>query len=381
MKRIFKKIIHHIIRIHLKNILFFYLIKFICYFLSKRKQKIFIFCSDLVNTSDNAFFLFQYFKNLNYKCFFIFDKYSKYTKNIKKENIIFYNTFKHCFLIQRTDFILYEQNYYFPQKFIGIKKDKIRAKKIFIQHGIIQNNTSIYFNSDNFDLFITSALKEQKYVMKMTGCNSDKIKLTGLARFDNVYNNSVKNSKMILIMPTWRQWLWFLDEKSIIESQYIQKWSSLLKNKKLNEYCKKNSYDIVFYPHYRLRKCMGKSFNKYFKIDNKFANWNTHDFLINCAMLVTDYSSVAFDVAYQMKPVLYYQFDQNIFFSNHLKRGYYDYKNGLGYYYENEIYLVNRMIYVLEHGLTTNIKKRINNFFYKIDNKNCQRIYEAIMNL
>ena len=48
-------------------------------------------------------------------------------------------------------------------------------------------------------------------------------------------------------------------------------------------------------------------------------------------LMVTDYSSVAFDFAYLKKPVLYFQFDQADFFGGQYGHGYYDYaKDGFG---------------------------------------------------
>ena len=48
--------------------------------------------------------------------------------------------------------------------------------------------------------------------------------------------------------------------------------------------------------------------------------------------MITDYSSVAFEMAYLKKAVLYYQFDEEEFFSGkHWQKGYFDYrKDGFG---------------------------------------------------
>ena len=55
------------------------------------------------------------------------------------------------------------------------------------------------------------------------------------------------------------------------------------------------------------------------RTDNKrivIADRNTHsldDLLRQAALMITDYSSVAFDFAYMRKPIIYYQFDKNVF--------------------------------------------------------------------
>ena len=37
-----------------------------------------------------------------------------------------------------------------------------------------------------------------------------------------------------------------------------------------------------------------------------------------CALFITDYSSTHFDVAFLQKPIIYYQFDQEKFFLQHI---------------------------------------------------------------
>ena len=47
--------------------------------------------------------------------------------------------------------------------------------------------------------------------------------------------------------------------------------------------------------------------------------------LKSAALLITDYSSVAFDFAYMKKPIIYYQFDESLYYKKHYERGYFDY--------------------------------------------------------
>ena len=52
---------------------------------------------------------------------------------------------------------------------------------------------------------------------------------------------------------------------------------------------------------------------------------------MDCALLVTDYSSVFFDVAFLRKPVVYYQFDEEEFRKYHYQKGYFDFRrDGFG---------------------------------------------------
>ena len=93
-------------------------------------------------------------------------------------------------------------------------------------------------------------------------------------------------------------------------------------------------------------------------------------------LLVTDFSSVAFDFAYLRKPVLYVHFD-----TNHYQEGYFDYeRDGFGEVVYNLEDTVNKMIEYMtnECKLKEEYRVRIDNFFAFNDRNNCQRVYERI---
>ena len=82
-------------------------------------------------------------------------------------------------------------------------------------------------------------------------------------------------------------------------------------------------YRLVFYPHIEMQKDSRrfKSGSDRITIVSK----ETHDvqkLLMDCALLVTDYSSVFFDVAFLRKPVVYYQFDEEEFRKYHYQKGF-----------------------------------------------------------
>jgi CDP-glycerol glycerophosphotransferase (TagB/SpsB family) len=94
------------------------------------------------------------------------------------------------------------------------------------------------------------------------------------------------------------------------------------------------------------------------------------------------YSSVAFDFAYLKKPVLYFQFDHDEFFSEHCDKGYFDYDvDAFGEVETDVKALVARLREYIESGCQMKPKyvERVEKFFAFTDKNNCKRVYEAIL--
>lgn len=103
-------------------------------------------------------------------------------------------------------------------------------------------------------------------------------------------------------------------------------------------------------------------------------------------LLITDFSSVAFDFAYLRKPVIYCQFDADNFFNggHDYKRGYFDYeRDGFGEVEYDLESTVDRIIEYMENDckLKDKYRERIDKFFAFNDQNNCQRVYEEIIKL
>ena len=103
-------------------------------------------------------------------------------------------------------------------------------------------------------------------------------------------------------------------------------------------------------------------------------------------LVVTDYSSAAFDFAYIRKPIIYTHFDKEEFFGGgHIMGnavGYFDYeKDGFGEVEYDKEGTVNRIIEYIENGckLKPEYRRRIDEFFAFDDKNNCKRVYEKII--
>jgi CDP-glycerol glycerophosphotransferase (TagB/SpsB family) len=93
--------------------------------------------------------------------------------------------------------------------------------------------------------------------------------------------------------------------------------------------------------------------------------------------MVTDYSGVQFDFAYQRKPIVYYHPNK---LPPHYKTGVFDYeKAGFGPVCKEENEIVEELCNYMKNNCKTEKKyiERANKFFYFNDYNNRERIYKA----
>ncbi|EAL6368002.1 capsular biosynthesis protein, partial [Campylobacter jejuni] len=110
------------------------------------------------------------------------------------------------------------------------------------------------------------------------------------------------------------------------ESEYFYRWDSFLHSKKLQELHEKYNYKIVFSPHPQIRPYL-EGFNLPNYIIIPSVEMSMQKLFCESSLMITDYSSVAFEMAVLKKPVIYYQFDKDEFFAKHtVQKKYFDYK-------------------------------------------------------
>ena len=102
-------------------------------------------------------------------------------------------------------------------------------------------------------------------------------------------------------------------------------------------------------------------------------------------LLVTDYSSVAFDFAYLKKPVIYTQFDKKAFYQKHMwDPGFFKYKeHGFGPMPTTFDAAVKDITDIIEGDcvMPKKYKNRVEKFFYRFDKNNSARVYKAIVSM
>lgn len=270
--------------------------------------------------------------------------------------------------------------------------DLYRADFIYLRHGVSHNDQSAWLNKFRRNYALINSTSKQEYESLLTGnyLYTDKeVVLCGLPRYDNLSNDS-KNK--ILFLPTWRKNL--QGEKTqdteqrsysdnFINSEFYSFYNRLINDERLLQVMKKHGFTGEFYLHPVMSE-QAKDFkdNELIKVNARIADYQKEFKESN--IMVTDYSSVAFDFAYLKKPVVYAQFDIDDFYKEHSwDKGYFSYeRDAFGPTPHNYEDTVNAIIKYLENDckMEENYINKVDKFFAYTDRNNCKRITEAILN-
>ncbi|MFB6469125.1 CDP-glycerol glycerophosphotransferase family protein [Cytobacillus sp. Hz8] len=337
---------------------------------------------------DTGFHFFKYMRTSHPEknVYYIIEKGSPELKNVEPfGNILYFGTKKHIkyTLMARRIFGSHHADYLYPMRIDNLKK-KVKAKKVFLQHGVMGTKNTEHFygiNSPSFhtDLFIVSSDYEKQIILRDFGYNTKQVKVTGLSRFDSLLAGDVETKRQLLIIPTWREWI--VSDEKFLESEYYARYRELVFHPYLQELKEKYGFEIVLCLHPNMQV-----FTPFFKeapvrIVNQ-GEINVQYLLKESAMMITDYSSVAFDFSFMDKPVLYYQFDRERFIGK--KPSHLDLDQDL----PGEIVYQLDEILVLVEGYAKNdfamkaeFKKRASKFIKYRDLKACERIYQASLRI
>ena len=265
----------------------------------------------------------------------------------------------------------------------------LKNTRVFLQHGIIKDDLPfLHYKKTKLSMFMTSTRREYEFVRDNFGYPDGSIVLTGLCRYDNLFDTS--DGATIGIMPTWREWLYQSHEMEEVEGTtdfeqtvFYKMWSEFIVA--LLEHYKDSDVRIVLCLHRNLQH-----YNAHFeKLSSKLevvnlGNGDVADVLKNSSCLITDYSSVAIDFAYLKKPLAYYQADYIQFREHHLPEGYFDYeKDGFGKVCYTQEEMAAWVHDCVSSGFQTTepYRSRVEEFFEFHDQNYCERNYLAIKGL
>lgn len=333
---------------------------------------------------DNGYWFFKYAveEKEDNRIYYAINKQSEDYKKIKEfsDNVLEFGSFKHCvYTWISSRYISSQYSNGMPNRVMYYlwMKGICKTKFCFLQHGVTQNRSEYLAKPASRVEYISCVSKTEAKFMESLGYCRESIFTNGFCRYDALKKN-LKRNKQILIMFTWRK---YLEKCSVVEFQnstYFKEIVGLLRKLEREKLFVEYQFLLCLHPgvekYYKLFNVQGKNIRVLDKCEIEF-----NKIINESAMLITDYSSVAFDFAYLEKPVVYFQFDLKEFREKHLQKGYFDYvKDGFGPVYSNSQEIVNCLMN-REYENCEEYKKRAEIFFSHQDFKNCERNYNQIM--
>ncbi len=288
------------------------------------------FCSA---AQDNGYYFFKYcMDNLSEQekknIYFVIDKDAKDNVNLEpyKDHVIPFMSFRHMlYCIAARVYVGSDsrKHLYVWRPKPNLVSGRMRRKPIhFLQHGVtaLKRVDSIFGvdGSSPMTHITTTSDYEQHIMDEYFGYSPSNAPVVGFTRWDVLEDKSSPDEKIILVMPTWRAWLEEKTDEDFLASDYFRNYMEMLQDESLDECLRENDVKLIFFIHPKFKDFLGKFSAASENIELvQFGTRPLNEIMMHCSMLITDYSSVCWDVYYMGKPVVFYQFDYDMYMENH----------------------------------------------------------------
>ena len=187
--------------------------------------------------------------------------------------------------------------------------------RVHLQHGVLGLKASKVRGSHHHglapdaDLWVCLSDFERSVMVEQWKLPPDRVRVTGYPRYD-VFPRSSSSAPEITFMPTWREWLLGVDEDTFVASEFFVALEALLTSPELHQVLEEHEVDLVVHLHFYFHRYAGLLPPARGRVRYAPVTADVRDALQRGCVLVTDYSSVAFDFCFHLgKPVIFHQPD------------------------------------------------------------------------
>jgi CDP-glycerol glycerophosphotransferase (TagB/SpsB family) len=357
----------------------------------KSKRLVLLYEKNSSKYEESASVTFEKLIDKGYKyAYFIVDKDYEFIDKIPekyKDHIIYKYSFKHyLYFFKAKTFIGTEQ----PVHAIDLKTFNVLALKkisdkninyVFLQHGVmymvsLDSESRYMFKRKNLNgkyRVVVSSQAEADHFTQLGRHYPEDLYITGLPKFDR--NEYSSDADKIVIMPTWRPWEINMARDNFVETPYFK-----MVMKIYNSVPDELKDKVVILPHPLIvneLKCLPDS------ILNKFAiNARYDDILKQARVLITDYSSIAYDAFYRGTRVIFYWEEKDFCMAQYgpSTKLMLNENNVYGDYFYSEDGLSESIVKNYNNPQTEEYKKRYSKIVQFHDNKNTDRLITALQN-
>ena len=273
---------------------------------------------------DNGFYFFKYCMDndmesyLGRKIYYVITADSVDRKKLKpyEDHVIPFLSMKHmtsllaCRALISPDARAHSYIWQFDKSMIAGKINK--KPHVFLGHGVLAlkrlNDSFLAKNMNSIMTTVTSDA-EADIVVNELGFRRHAAAITGYSRFDALEDISDQYNE-ILIMPTHRSWLFGVERDVFLASEYFQRYMELINSQEFIRMLKKHGMKAKFYLHPSIREHVSAFTSSDESVEVvQYGKYSLDELMMRCKLLITDYSSICWDVYYMGKPVLFYQYD------------------------------------------------------------------------
>jgi CDP-glycerol glycerophosphotransferase (TagB/SpsB family) len=250
---------------------------------------------------------------------------------------------------------------------------------VFIEHGVIFLKKGRVLNRYNtlvFNRMIVPTRLTYDIYKDDNRYQKECLILSGIPRWDYLKNN---RNGHIFVFFTWRTTF----QKDPKSAHFYIKYIESFVNKLAQSLDNRVEIDVA--AHHELGKIGVESYH----FENEHVHLvdtdNISSMIRESSMLITDYSSVAFDFMYQDKPVIFYKFDRDALYLNHtdliacLEAMQEDEKLYNCLYSEQEIFDKVQDYVARNFELEDELKKKNSQIFWERNNDCCAKLAEALI--
>ena len=183
---------------------------------------------------------------------------------------------------------------------------KLRSRDlnyVFLQHGVmymvsLDADVRVGFRPGERrkDRTVVSSEVEARHFIDLAGFLPENLYVTGLAKFDRSYRSD--DADLIMIMPTWRRWESNEAHRDFENTGYyrmLERMVDAVPDDLLDK--------VVIMPHPLMREMMNKAHTRLEKYMRP--NMSHDEVLRHTRLLITDYSSIAYDAFYRGANVIF----------------------------------------------------------------------------
>jgi CDP-glycerol glycerophosphotransferase (TagB/SpsB family) len=358
-----------------------------------------------IQADDNAEHLYRFIRRTrdDINAFFVLRRDSRDWRRLEAEGfrLIPFGSIEHQCALLNARFLIsshadsYIWRYLPPAQY----RDLISYKFIFLQHGVLFHDLASWMNTIPIDLMIASGERERDAVAGHSNrykLMPSQVALTGMPRHDALIRSGSRPERHILLMPTWRNSLVGRRlgqgterelNDAFAETEFARAWKAVLHAPRLKSLMERHGYRITFFPHTNVEPYVPWfDVPPSIEVRTRASGASIQEAFRSARLLITDYSSVAFEMALLGRGTLYYQFDRaRIFTGIHsIREGFFKYeRDGFGPLCPDLDTLLDQLECALANGgeVDAIYAQRMREPFAWRDGNACRRTVQAIERL